>query len=95
MRQGLVILLQFTAFNIESSQNGCGFDHLTITDGDGTTLMQKSCGIPPTIVIGGLLVEGLPADITSRTNFVKLDFKTDDSVEKSGWSVSWTALTPG
>ena len=73
------------------------FDHLTITDGDGTTLMQKSCGSlsSKSIVIGGLLVEGLPADITSRTNFVKLDFKTDDSVEKSGWSVSWTALTPG
>ena len=88
--------LQFTAFQIEAeydydyetyeydyeSVNFC-YDHLTILDGDGTTLMEKSCG------------SSLPAAITSRTNSVTLIFSTDDSYAKTGWSVNWTAVTPG
>ena len=74
--------LQFTAFDIESHVT-CRFDHLTIMDGDGTPLMEKSCG------------SSLPADITSRTNIVKLVFSTDGATTKTGWSVHWTAVTPG
>merc|ERR1719500_732127 len=82
VEEGLILSLQFTAFDIESHST-CAYDHLTITDGDGTTLMEKSCG------------SSLPATITSRTNSVTLIFTTDDSYAKTGWSVNWTAVTPG
>ena len=96
VEQGLIVTLQFTAFDIESSST-CGYDHLTITDGDGTALMEKSCGSTS----GGVFVGGqsigntLPADITSTSNIVKLVFKTDSSSTRPGWSVSWSAVTPG
>ena len=81
--EGLILSLEFTSFDIESHST-CRFDHLTITDGDGTTLMEKSCG------------NSLPADITSTSNVVNLLFSTDDyDGTNSGWSVSWSAVTPG
>ena len=74
---------QFSAFNVESSST-CAFDHLTIRDGDGTTLMKKRCG------------SSLPANtIVSTSNRVELYFKTDTGVTRSGWSVSWSALIQG
>ena len=84
VEQSLVIFLQFTAFDIEVGGSSCPYDHLTITDGDGTTLMEKSCG------------SILPADIISTSNIVKLLFSSDDwNGFYSGWSVSWRAVTPG
>ena len=81
VEQGLILSLTFSAFDIHYSSS-CN-DHLTITDGDGTTLMEKSCG------------SSLPNAITSITNSVKLVFITDDSGAESGFSLSWTAVTPG
>ena len=83
VEQGLIISLQFTAFDIESHST-CYFDHLTITDGDGTTLMEKSCGTT------------IPAAIRSTSNLVNLVFSTDRFDDgNSGWSVSWSTVTPG
>jgi len=49
----------------------------------------KSCGIMNHhVVIGGVRGSSMP-DIRSRSNIVKLHFKTDHSVQKSGWSVKW------
>ena len=83
----MVIFLQFTAFDIGYHPifcANCSCDHLTITDGDGTTLMEKSCG------------SSLPANITSATNAIELIFSSDhfDS-GNSGWSANWSAVTPG
>ena len=76
--------LQFTAFDIDFCSGGnCNCDHLTIMDGDGTTLMEKSCG------------SSLPAAITTRTNTVRLAFSTDSDITESGFSLSWTAVTLG
>ena len=72
MEHGLIVSLQFTAFDIEFSFF-CNSDYLQIIDADGTTLLEKSCG------------NILPAQITSRTNEVHLTFKTDHSVTKNGW----------
>ena len=96
MEQGLILSLQFTAFDIEAEYDydydtyeydydsfTCPYDHLTITNGDGTTLMEKSCGAT------------LPADITSTSNIVNLVFSTDGRTTSPGWSVSWSAVTPG
>ena len=108
VKQGLIISLQFTAFDIDagpSSAYGCIYDHLTIMDGDGTTLMGKSCGPDiqsPNLVIGDSFLScpdlpcaALPPNITSNSNIVKLLFSTDGGDTRPGWSVSWSAVTPG
>ena len=87
VEEGLIISLHFNAFHIQS-QTTCGYDHLTITDGDGTTLMEKSCGII-------YYYTTMPADIRSTSNIVKLVFITDRTTSKTGWSVSWSAVSPG
>ena len=101
MEQGLNLLLQFTAFNMEP-HSYCGFDHLTITDGDGRILMERSCGSSDdgTVAIGGhggqqSLGSSLPANIRSLSNSANLMFKTDFTGTMSGWSVSWSAVTLG
>ena len=76
----MVIILQFTFFHIHT--HNCN-DHLKITDGDGTTLVEKACGT------------NRPNNITSRSNVINMLFTTDGSNEKAGWSVSWSAVTPG
>ena len=80
--EGLIISLQFSAFYIEYDST-CRYDHLTIMDGDGTTLMEKSCG------------SSLPAAITSISNMIRIYFSTDGSGTSTGWNVSWTAVTTG
>ena len=79
VEEGLAVFLEFTAFNVEYSST-CRYDHLTITDGDGTTLMEKSCG------------STLPPAIRSRTNTINLVFTTDEIETRTGWSVSWRAV---
>ena len=78
---GLTLLLEFTAFDLEN-QSTCRYDHLTITDGDGTILMKKSCG------------SSMPAEIRSRSNIVNVVFHTDRSGTRSGWSLSWRVWSP-
>ena len=98
VKQGLILSLQFTAFDIEPAfQSPCN-DHLTITDGDGTTLMEKSCGSTSegNVNVGGQsLGSSLPAAIRSTSNVVNLVFSTNGSGTYTGWSVSWSAVTPG
>ena len=79
--QGIVIFIEFTDFDIED-HSSCGYDYLMIEDGDGTVLMEKSCGT------------SLPANIRSKTNVVKLRFKTDDSEVRRGWRFMWSAVLP-
>ena len=94
VEKGLVISLTFSEFDIEP-ESTCDYDHLTITEGDGTTLMEKSCGSSSegNIVIGGQS-SSLPAAIKSTTNIVSLVFSTDNQFARSGWRVKWSAVTP-
>ena len=96
VEQGLILSLEFTAFDIEYDRT-CFYDHLTITDGDGTTLMEKSCGSTSEgfIVIGGEIIgSSLPPPIRSRSNTINLVFTTSqlDTITSRGWSVSWRAV---
>ena len=43
MEEGLVVAIEFTAFDVESDST-CSYDHVTIENGDGTILMEKTCG---------------------------------------------------
>ena len=89
VEKGMIIALKFTAFDVEPSESdspgstsSCYYDHLTIKDGDESTLMEKTCG------------NTLPKGLVSKSNVVKLHFKTDESVTESGWSVTWSAEKP-
>jgi len=82
VEKGMIVALKFTAFDVERGDDSCPYDHLTIEDGDGSTLMEKTCGY------------SLPEDLVSKSNVVKLHFKTDESVTESGWSVTWSAEKP-
>ena len=103
MEPGLVLTLHIITFEIESYMNQtnnltCGFDYLTITDGDGTTLMEKSCGSHGygNLVIGEQYVGySLPEYIRSRSNTVNLIFSTNGAIAWDGWSVEWVAVTQG
>ena len=74
--------MQFTAFDVESSST-CSYDYVTIKNGDGTTLMEKTCG------------SSLPAAVTSTSNIVEIYFHTDGGDTESGWRLTWRAVTPG
>ena len=110
VEQGLILSLQFTAFNIEiptihdtihDTCYGCGCNYLTITEGDGTIIVGKMCGSTENgdVEMGGQnLGFSLPPNITSRSNVVKLIFTTtiwSSNTTKRGWSVSWSAVAPG
>ena len=75
--------MQFTAFDVESHSTGCIYDYLTIKNGDGTPLMEKTCG------------SSLPGAVTSTSNRVEIYFHTDSGGEFSGWRLTWRAVTPG
>ena len=105
MEQGSLLLLQFTAFDIQLIHSPDGLsacdDHLTITDGDGTTLMEKSCGpdINGSILVGNKMSGSfLPVPVRSRSNIVNLMFSSDGGRVGDtwgGWSLGWSAVTPG
>ena len=83
---GKILRLEFTDFHVNSQVLGtCRFDYVTITDGDGTLLMDKTCGQPPF----------LPPVIMTLTNTVEVHFYTDTNGAGYGWSLSWAAVTPG
>ena len=94
--------MQFTAFDVESSST-CKYDHVTIKNGDGTPLMEKTCGFLSDdydyydygIVIGGETGSSLPATITSTSNIVEIYFHTDGGTSRPGWRLTWRAVTPG
>jgi len=75
------IKLRFTDFNVEDDHVDCGYDYLLVQDGDGTILLDKTCG------------SSLPDDITSRTNFVQVIFHSDEIEQRSGWRIEWQTIT--
>ena len=82
VEEGLIVVMQFTAFDVES-ESSCRYDHVTIKNGDGTTLMEKTCG------------SSLPANVTSTSNIVEIYFHTDHRTSNSGWRLTWRAVSPG
>ena len=92
VESGKVLRLEFTRFAVWYCGN-CNCDHLKITDGDGKTLMDKSCGESSISRTSSGYFQ--PPVIVTNTNTVEIFFHTDRSNTKSGWSLSWTAVTPG
>ena len=102
MQRGMILSLEFNAFDIDFDpvlcDLNCNCDHLTITDGDGTILMGKSCGSSSNgsaIFEGRLIGSSLPPTIVTRTNRISIAFKTGSLGSRSGWSITWSAAAPG
>ena len=89
---GKILRLEFTRFAVYACDiTTCPCDYVKITDGDGTTLMDNSCGYSDP----SLPAYFLPPIITTRSNRVEIFFHTDSSGTTTGWSLSWSAVTPG
>ena len=76
--EGKVIQVTFQKVDIESHRT-CRYDYVMARDGDGTVLMQKTCGSRKTP----------PAAFTSQTNKVEIIFHSDRSVTRKGFQLSW------
>ena len=92
---GKILRLEFTAFavHVVGSISTCTTDFVRITDGDGTTLMDNSCGYSDRNPSYSNFFQ--PPIITSLTNTVEIYFHTDDEGAQPGWSLDWTALAAG
>lgn len=111
VKEGLILSIEFNDFEVEfydlsldrdmnyqTDDNGdidyfspiCRYSHLTITDGDGTTLVEKVCGYRELNLDDKHLKL-----IRSKSNVIKLQHYTNRKQEKSFWSLSWRAVTPG
>ena len=97
VREGLVLSLKFTAFDVELNGNSC-IDSVTITDGDGRTLTEETCGGSSygKLIVGGQGISGtfLPDSVISRSNVVSVIFTTSGDYTRSGWQLTWFAVPP-
>ena len=102
VESGMMLRMEFTHFEIwvGFDINTCFADWLNITDGDGTTLMNNSCGhasLHPSSAF-----HFTPPTIISRSNRVEVLFFTNEDGNSetgtssySGWTLRWSAVTPG
>ena len=94
VKSGKILRLEFKHFAVYGSPSFCqAYDFVKITDGDGTTLMDNSCGYSDFDPSSSSFFQ--PPIITSLTNTVEIYFHTDDEIAASGWSLDWTALASG
>ena len=95
VEKGKILRLEFTHFAVavgDCDITDCLCDFVKITDGDGTTLMNNSCGYSRDPFDS---LYFLPPNITTRSNSVEIFFHTNDDIAASGWNLSWSAVTPG
>ena len=91
---GKILRLVFTHFAVDGPPSDCeSRDYVKIMDGDGTPLMDNSCGFSSSDPYSFFYF--LPSIITTRSNRVKIFFHTDHFDTSTGWSLSWSAVAPG
>jgi len=78
---GSKVSLKFTDFILE--ENRCDFDWVRVEDGDGTELMNKTCG------------SNLPGPVVSNTNVMVVKFHTDWSDHFKGFRAEWEKVKSG
>ena len=77
---GKKIKITFLDFQLEDRWFNEIYDFITITDGNGELLLDKTYG------------ENKPDEIVSRTNKIILWFKTDGYVPKKGFKLRWESV---
>ena len=92
VESGKILRLEFTHFAVEWGST-CPLDFVKISDGDGTTLMDNSCGFSSRDPSDPYYFQ--PPTITTRTNTVEIFFHKDGISTRPGWSLTWSAVTPG
>ena len=109
VESGKILRLEFTHFAVRTCGDitDCSCDFVKITDGDGTTLMDNSCGHSSRDPSDSDNSCGYsdedpshekyfqPPIIMTRSNRMEVFFHTDGSKTHTGWSLSWSAVTPG
>ena len=90
--RGMVLRLEFTDFAVEWEPT-CQYDYVRITDGDGTILMNNSCGFSS--VDPSEPHYFLPPVMDSRTNSMSVFLRTNNIRTDPGWRLSWTEVVPG
>ena len=91
VESGKLLRLQFTHFEVRYGSSNCQYDFVKITDGDGTTLVNKSCGYYSSSNPGCFQP---PKTTITRSNRVEIFFHAD-SYTSGFWSLRWSAVTPG
>ena len=94
-----ILKLVFTHFEVTTcGSSACPCDYVKITDRDGTSLMDKSCGFSslPTTDLHYFK----PPIIATKTNSVEIlfhifSFNAPIFGRSYGWRASWIAVTPG
>ena len=76
--EGNTIWIRFEAMNIEDGGTQCDYDYISIVDGNGSILMDPTCG------------NNIPDVIQSFTSNVSVIFHSDGSVSMSGWKLAWS-----
>merc|ERR1719153_2093249 len=76
--------IKFSDFALEdpASDSSC-YDWVTIKDGDGSILLDKTCG------------SDIPPPITSNTNTARVFFYTDRNINARGFSLDWEVEESG
>ena len=92
VKRGMVLRLEFTDFAVEWEPT-CQYDYVRITDGDGTILMNNSCGFSS--VDPSEPHYFLPPVMNSRTNSMSVFLRTNNIRTDPGWRLSWTEVVPG
>ena len=94
---GTVLIMDFSYFAVRvcGEIGVCSCDFLKITDGDGTILLDKSCGFSSDSDPESATDLFIPPNIMSETNIVRIFFQTDETSTHNGWSVTWKAVPKG
>ncbi|XP_012540616.2 uncharacterized protein LOC105839105 [Monomorium pharaonis] len=80
--KGMLLKLDFRdEFNLEDSPN-CAFDYLEVRDGQYgySNLLGNFCGT------------NFPPEITSKTRYLWLRFRSDDNIEGKGFKAVWSTI---
>ena len=99
VESGKILRLEFTHFAVDVCDDvtTCPCDFVKITDGDGTTLMDNSCGYSDRDPSSSWYFQ--PPNITTRSNRVEIFFHTIfhnlATKTRNSWSLSWSEVTPG
>jgi len=76
VEEGHYIELSFTKFDVEE-ETSCSFDWVTVEDGDGRILLDKTCGTT------------IPQKVVSHTNSLTVKFHSDHKGNKGGFHAEY------
>ena len=89
---GKTLRIEFTHFAVYPSWN-CSSDYVKVTDGDGTILLDRSCGYSNVTSTNSYYFS--PPIITTKSNTVDIFFHTNSGGTQVGWTLNWMAVTQG